>query len=74
MNVGGGYLWLHIEVLNDPIDQVLRGAAFCKQAPQLAAQLVEGVDRFHVADTGADGDDNGFAGNFARNSGGIADE
>lgn len=74
MNVGGGYLWVDVEVLKYPVDQVLRGPAFRQQAPELAAQFVKGVDRFHVADPGANGDDNGFAGNLAGNSRGIADE
>src|SRR5450432_3969746 len=74
MNVGGGYLWVDVEVLKYPVDQVLRGPAFRQQAPELSAQLVKGIDRLHIADPGANGDDNGLAGNLARNSSGIADE
>src|SRR5450432_2007736 len=74
MNVAGSYFRADVEVLNHPIDQVVRGAAFCQQAPELSTKFVKGVDRLHVADPGANGDDNGFAGNLAGNSGGIADE
>jgi hypothetical protein len=72
--VGGDRFRGNVKVLKHPGDQIVRRATFLEQMPKLAADFVKGVDRFHVANAGADRDDNGFARDLSADSRRITDE
>ena len=63
-----------VKVLRNQGNQVFLSLALLQRMPELSAQTVKGIDRFHVPYPGTDRYHQGFARDHPGDSRGIADE